>query len=56
MIAKQVIIFGAGPTGARVYDKYREFVDIVAITDNDGTKWGSVLGEWMLFHQRLLYR
>ena len=40
MRAKQVIIFGAGPTGVRVFDKYKELVDIVAVTDNDETNWG----------------
>ena len=44
MRAKQVIIFGAGPTGVRVFDKYKELVDIVAVTDNDETKWGKCIG------------
>jgi len=32
---KKIIIFGAGPTGRRAYDFYREFCDIIAFADNN---------------------
>ena len=40
MQAKKVVIFGAGPTGVRVIEKYKKFTEIIAITDNDPAKWG----------------
>lgn len=42
---KKVIIFGAGPTGMRVYDFYKDICEIVAFTDNNEQLWGKSLEE-----------
>ncbi len=40
MEAKKVVIFGAGPTGARVFEKYKNMLNIIAVSDNNSAKWG----------------
>lgn len=44
MEAKRVVIFGAGPTGARAVEKYKGLVNVVAVADNNPAKWGVFLG------------
>ena len=45
MEAKRVVLFGAGTSGALAFEKYRDLVDIIAIADNDSSKWGVHWGE-----------
>lgn len=46
MIMKKIIIFGAGPTGKRMYDFYKDICEIVAFTDNNeklhGTEYNGI--------------
>lgn len=43
---KKIIIFGAGPTGKRMYDFYKDICEIIAFTDNNeslqGTEYDSI--------------
>lgn len=45
MDAKRVVIFGAGDNGISVYEKYKDLVEIIAISDNDPQKWGLKIGK-----------
>ena len=40
MEAKKAVLFGAGAIGALAFEKYRDLVEVIAIADNDPTKWG----------------
>lgn len=37
---KKMVIFGAGPTGKRVYEFYKDICEIIAFTDNDPKLYG----------------
>ncbi len=38
---KKIIIFGAGPTGKRAYEFYREFCNVIAFADNNTLLYGT---------------
>lgn len=40
---KKIIIFGAGPTGKRAYDFYKDYCDIIAFADNNEVLHGTVV-------------
>lgn len=44
MEAKRAVLFGAGTRGAFAFKKYRDLVEIIAIADNDSSKWGARWG------------
>ena len=46
---KKIIIFGAGPTGKRAYDFYKDYCDIIAFADNNEVLHGTVV-ELSLIH------
>lgn len=45
MDAKRVVLFGAGDRGISAYKKYKDLVEIIAISDNDSSKWGKQIGK-----------
>lgn len=54
---KQIVIFGAGTTGQRIYYALKDVSEIVGFLDNDETKWGkkidniSILGNADVIHE-----
>lgn len=45
MEAKKAVLFGAGASGISAYEKYKDLIEIIAVTDNDSSKWGMHLGK-----------